>query len=233
MIRINRTRRLVIQTLLICVSVTVLTQGCKKTSPAVPSANVIIVNGCTGATHVVAKINNAVIPGANDLGFFDYTGYAPVTPNANVSVNFYQYAGNLLYGITSNFSSGKYYTVFAGGNSVSPGIVVTTDDRSNPQKGNTKLRFINLSPDNLNENFYVNGQKLDSNIEYMQCSQFFELKSDSMAIMAQDPLLTSAPYTAQLSKKLFDTGKIYTIMLTGTNTGSNTTVLRLTVIKNN
>ncbi len=222
------------QALLIGVSVAVFfMQSCKKSFTATLPANVIIVDGCTGATSVIARVNGTLVPNADGLGFFDYTGYKPVTANTNSNVSFYQYAGNLLCTTTSNFSAGSYYTVFAAGNTKTPAIVITTDDLSAPKKGYAKVRFINLSGDNYNEDFYIGGKKLDSNIVYSQCTSFVQVLPDSVNVLVQDPAYRSAPYIAQLTKKVFDTGRIYTIMLTGTYTGKNTTVLRLTVINNN
>src|ERR1700733_10827033 len=92
-----------IQALLIGVMVAIVfIQGCKKTTTSTPPANVIVVNGCTGTTQVIVKVNNSVVPNTDGLGFFDYTGYEPVTANINASVNFLQYAGNALCSTITN-----------------------------------------------------------------------------------------------------------------------------------
>ena len=230
-----RTRVSLVPALLMCASIAIVfLQGCHKKSDPVTYARVMFVNGCSGSATISAKVNNGSVQDVSTIIFPGYTGYRDVISNTNLKLDFYNTKGNLLSTGNTSLTTNTSYSFYAGGLAGASSVTITTDELSAPSKGKAKVRFINLSSDNLNEDFIVGGQKLDSNISYTICSPFHEITGgDSVNVLIHDPFYLQPAYVAQLSKKVFDTGKIYTIMLSGTYLGTNGAFLRLTVINNN
>jgi len=215
-------------------SVALFFSACNKdnSSPA-NTANVMFVNACNGSTNIEVKVNGSVVSAASNLAYFSYSGYQSVTSGTGVAVNFYLTAlGTPLVSGSPSFTTGSNYSVFAGGIVTSPTFVMASDDLSAPTSGYSKVRFINLSSDTLNESFYIAGLKLDSNVTMGTCTLFFEVAANtSAAVLIQDPLQPTK--LAQIASQAFVSGKIYTIMLSGTSTGTGTAILTPTVINNN
>ena len=210
--------------------------GCSKSNSG-PSniANVMFVDGCSAPSNIDTKINNVKLNAASNLSFFKSSGYLSVTAGTSVNINFYLTTGGTpLCNSTGALSAGNNYSVFVGGLVTGPSFVITLDTLTAPASGKAKIRFINLSSDTLYEKFSVGTQTLDSNITYTQCTPFYEVTATtSIGVSAVDPAQTSTPYLALLSNQAFIAGKIYTILLTGTHSGSGTSALTLTVINNN
>src|SRR5262249_51870794 len=141
--RKKRASLLLTKTLLICAPLAIVClPGCKKKSNATTYANVMFVNGCSGSANISAKANENIVNGGSGIIFPGYSVYGKVVANTSVTVNFYQVAGNKwLCSGTSNFSPNGNYTVYAGGLSTSPDVVITTDDVSAPKAGMAKVRF--------------------------------------------------------------------------------------------
>ena len=230
-----KTRVSIVLALLICASLAIVfLPGCKKKSDPVTYAKVMFVNGCSGSATISAKVNNSSVQDVSTIIFPGNTGYRNVISNTNLKLDFYGTKGSLLSTANTNLSTNANYSFYAGGLAGASSVTITTDELSAPSKGKAKVRFINLSSDNLNEDFIVGGQKLDSNIYYMVCSPFHEITGgDTVNVLIQDPFYVQPAYIAQLSKKVFAAGKIYTIMLSGTYLGTNGSFLRLTIINNN
>ena len=219
------------------VAIAVSFSGCSKSNNG-PSniANVTFVNGCNGSSNIDTKVNNTKLVAASNLAYFRYSGYQNVTAGASVAINlFLTNQGTPLCNGTPALTAGDYYSVFAGGIVTHPTFVVTTDDMTAPTTGNAKVRFINLSSDTLNESCFigVGTSKLDSNISAGTSTPFFEVAATTGAqVLLQDPLKPTV--LAEIASQPFSAGKIYTIMLTGTQYATTSGAgLTLTVINNN
>jgi hypothetical protein len=159
------------------------------------------------------------------------TAYVAVTPGTNVKHGFVIEDSNLpLASVNNDLAANNAYSVFATGTVTSPSAIVVTDDLRAPAAGNAKIRFINLSPDNLNESVYVGQAKLDSNVAFKQATPFREVTAGTYQIIVQDP--ANVPSSRTLSGQLLEAGKIYTLMTTGTIAGSGTAALTLTLVNN-
>jgi hypothetical protein len=207
----------------------------KKDSGPSNTASVMFVNGTAGTTGIYAKADNTALSGVSNLAFQASSGYQNLTAGTGVAINYYLTSlGTPLCNGTADLTAGIHYSVFAGGLITSPSFLVVTDDVSAPTSGNAKVRFVNLSSDNLNEAFSIGTQKIDSNVAFNTCTPYFQVSvASSVGILAADPLHLTASYIAQLSNQTFTSGKIYTILLTGTSTGTAASALSLTVISNN
>lgn len=209
--------------------------ACKKSTPA-PSntASVMFVHGCAaGATtiNLDGKANNAAVPGAANISFMKYSGYQNVTAGSNVLLSFFVTGLNQLDSQSVNLTANAHYSAFAGGSITQPSFVFATDDLTAPSSGMAKIRFVNLSPDGLNTSCYIGATKIDSNVTYKTCTPFFEVSPTTAKVEMVDQAVLSNSGII-LSQQLV-AGKIYTFMLTGSATGSGTSVLTLTAINNN
>jgi len=208
--------------------------GCgKKSSPAPSTANVMFVNAATGTTAVSVKLNGAAVSNATNLGFETSSGYRSVAAGSDNIV--FSVVGN---GITSplvsgsaSFAVGSHYSVFTGGLFTSPSFVAITDDITAPGAGKAKVRFINLSSDNMNASCYIGNTRLDSNIAYQACTPFIEVNVTTDKVTMLNPAAPTV--TAQLLNISFGAGKIYTVMLAGSSSGTGAAALALTIIGNN
>ena len=215
------------------VSVSILCFSCKKHSDTQPNVkfNVMFVNGCIGMTYMYGSVDGKMITVDNDLPFLTNTGYQIITTDSVLNFG-YQIPGSYGSGENIIFTAGQSYSVFLGG-SLTSGVdfSYSHDDLSPPAAGMAKVRFINLSVDSLNLNCFISGQKLDSNVSFGIITPFSQIAATTSgdAVFLQDP---SRPESAMLSGQSFESGQIYTVMLTGTLNGTLTSQLALTVINN-
>ena len=204
-----------------------------KSSPAT-TASVMFVHGCaSGTTNVSldAEIGGVKVNGATSLSFLSKSGYEQVTAGSGINLSFFVSGLSQLTNQTVSMTVNNHYSAFAGGSITSPGICYTTDDLTAPTSGMAKVRFVNLSPDNLNTNCYLGTVKVDSNIGYLACSSFHNVAAGTGLVGMYDQ--TTPSKSGVISSQTLVSGKIYTFMLTGTASGSGSSVYTLTLINNN
>lgn len=205
--------------------------ACKKNdSTPSNSASVMFVNGTAGADNVDATSNGTKVQSANNIAFLKGSGYQSVTAGSQTVSFQLTSLGTSLKSATANFAAGAHYSVFAGGIITSPSIVITTDDLSAPPSGMAKIRFINLSNDSLSETANLGTTAFATGITSQSSSSFTNVAAGSYTIKAGDPANIS---TVVSVAQQIDASKIYTVILTGTLSGSGTAGLTLTVFKNN
>ena len=217
------------------VAVTLGFTACKKKSdPAPTNANVMFVNGCAGATNIDAHVSGKTVNGATNIAFMKNSGYKQVAAGASLPVEFYLTGlGTQLNTSTQTLAIGAYYSVYSAGIVTNTSLVFTTDDLTAPtMTGKAKVRFINLSSDNLNTSCYIGSTKLDSNVASKSYTSFHEVAEGSSlkVAMIDQTILTNS---GQITGQTLSAGKIYTFMLTGAASGTGSSALTLTVINNN
>jgi len=208
--------------------------SCSKSSSSPNNATVMFVNGTAGASNISVSANNTTISAAANIGFGKNSGYQAVTAGSGVKIVFSIIESGLttpLVNGTQNLTVNTHYSIFSGGIITAPSIVITTDDLTPPTGNNAKVRFINLSSDNLNASCYIGNTILDSNITYDNFSPFLQISTITDKLTILDPV--SPTNTAQILNQYFGPGKIYTVILTGSSAGTGTAALNLTVIGNN
>ncbi len=208
----------------------------KKDSTPSNTARVMFVNGCAGAVAIDVAANSVNIPGATNIGFQKSSGYRAVTAGTGINLGVSINAGGLitpLISSTVSMMANTNYSVFTGGIFTKPNMLVVQDDMTTPPAGFSKIRFVNLSSDTLNENFYIGSTKIDSNIGYASYTPFRQVPVSTVpvTVLVQDPAQPTK--IAQLNSQTFVSGKIYTIVLTGTSTGTSSSALTLLVVPNN
>ena len=206
--------------------------SCHKSSAPLNSASVMFVNGCLYTSPVSVKANSVGVNGASGISFLRNSGYVYVPAGSGINLTFFQGTGAPLANHAENIAAPNHYTAFAGGDISDPKYIFTTDDLTSPSSGNAKLRFINLSPDNISETATLNYSVVANNISLNNVSAFSQLRAGKYTIGAFDPTNSGLIIDATDSI-LFQGGKIYTIMLTGSAAGSGTDGLIFSVIKNN
>lgn len=208
--------------------------SCKKDDNSSPTtAKVMFYNGSIGTNNIDGTVNAAKVSSATNIAFLNKTGYVDVATGA-VSVGYLLTATQTtLVNFAQNLSVGKYYSAFCGGIVNAPTLVFTTDDLTSPTSGNAKIRLVNLSPDSLNEAMYIgtNNTPLIQNVSAQTASAFSETPAGTVKITLQDPSKPTQQVT--LNNQNLASGKIYTIVLTGTATGIGTAALTPNVVNNN
>lgn len=119
--------------------------------------------------------------------------------------------------ISQSFSSGKYYSVFY---TDDKSAVTAEDDRTMPQSGKARVRFINLSSAiNSNVDFAVaGGSKLVSALSYKAASAYYDVDAAtafSLSVSGSSSVLLNIPASIQA-------GHIYTIYISGATTATVT-----------
>ncbi len=206
--------------------------SCKK-SDNTPSnsASAMFVNGCTGTTNVNATSGTTSVSGASNIAFMKSSGYQYVTAGTDSIAFVLTSLGTPLKTGIAALTANTHYSVFVGGLVTAPSFVVTTDDLSATTSGNAKVRFVNLSNDSLSETADVGSTAFATAIGSQSASSFSEVTAGSYTIKAGDPANIST--VVSLGPTQLSAGKIYTVILTGTLTGTGTSGLTLTVIGNN
>lgn len=224
-------------------SATLFATSCKKDkdpepttptpTPEAPAARVKFVNACINSNTVNVKIADTNFSAVSGLTFLQSTDYLKTAVGNNLAIAFwYSNSGITLATGTRTLNDDASYTAYVGG--VTPGtapFVITDDYLSAPASGKAKVRFINLSNEDFNMDFYVGGPKLDSVIATQEYTPFYEVTAGSKNVIIADP--AQIGYTLTNNGFNFEAGKIYTFMLTGLKNGTNDAELKITVLNNN
>lgn len=199
--------------------------------PATKVAKARFMNTCISSSALKVSLNNTPVSSITGLSYLQSTGYLDLAPATGVTTSFVLQTSNVnLVEAKQDYTVNTYYSVFATGIVNTPSIFVTTDDMS-VSATTAKVRFINLSPDNLNEDVYVGDKKIDSAVVYKEATAFNPVNPGTYKIILQDP--NDVPSGITLPSQAFAAGKIYTIILTGLKGGSGDAQLKATVITNN
>lgn len=209
--------------------------SCKKSSnnPPANSASVMVVNGCTGTanTGVTVTAGGTAIGNASNMAFLKTSGYQYITAGSSVNIVYNLTGVGTLVNGTLSATTDQHYSVFAGGSITHPTYLAASDDLT-VVSGMAKVRFVNLSPDALNEKCYIGNVAIDSNISANSIGQYHSIAAATGTTVTMDDPATFPANLAQLSSTTFSAGKVYTVMLTGTAVGSGAPGLAITVITN-
>lgn len=212
---------------------TIAFASCKKEEgqPA-NTARVMFVNGCaSGADNAISvNVGNTTVNNGSNLNFLGSTGYQNVPAGQNTASFKVSGLGTALASGNVNFAVNQTYSVFLGGIINAPVFVYAPDDLAPPATG-AKVRFVNLSADNITTDCYVGNLKVDSNRTYTSVGAFVNIPAGSANVLMLD--VTKPTMQGQLNAYNFMSGKIYTVMFTGLSTATGNSALRLTVLTHN
>lgn len=212
--------------------------SCKKkdNDPAPPpppaeTARVMLFNGCLSSGKLSVRLNDTLIPGAGSVEFPGRSGYWEVGPGDAQKVSFL--LENSMVSLISqhvDFKLNQSYTVFVGGMITDPVVVAGQDDLSDPGAQQARVRFVNLSPDELNETAFVGNQHIGSDVKTGEITPFTLIPAGTANVIAQDP--NKIPLSRNLEHN-FVAGRVYSVVLTGTGTGTQDAALKLHVLQHN
>lgn len=211
--------------------------ACKKEEnnppppPAPEAARVMFFNGCLSSGSLAVRLNDTLVPGAGSVTFPGRTGYFDVGPGAAQKVSFVLENSNVsLVNKNMDLNKDQSYTVFAGGVITNPVIAAGQDDLSDPGSGQARVRFVNLSPDDLNETAFVGSLHVGSDVKTGQMTPYILIPAGTANVIAQDP--SNIPMSRTLEHNFVE-GRVYSIVLTGTGTGTQEAALKLNVVQHN
>lgn len=213
--------------LLVALGATLAFTACKKNDDdknASPKARVMFVHGALDADSLRGRVNNQTIA---TMPFLGSSGYMSVDAGSAAIDFVYTGSGSTFQTTSINLVANNSYSVFAGGSANTKVIVSKTDDLTAPSSGKAKVRFVNLSPDNVNAVAYVGNTTLDT-FALGTLTEFREVN-----VGAQTVTVGVLPSVASLNNFNITAGKIYTFMFSGTLNGNGNTALKLTAITHN
>jgi hypothetical protein len=205
--------------------------SCSKSNSSAPTtASVMFVDGCAGTTNVNISVNNTQIAAASNLAFLKNTGYQQVTPGTDSITFILANLGTPLKTATNALTAKVNYSVFVGGLITGSTFVILNDDLTAPSSGNAKIRFVNLSTDADTVTANVGNTAIATGIVSQGSSPFTQIAAGSYTIKAGDP--SNINTVVSVGPQQLNAGSIYTVMLTGTLSGTGISGLTLTVITN-
>lgn len=212
--------------------------ACKKDKittppPAPTTAKVMFVNTMVSSPELKVEVNDAAINGAQNLTLLANSGYVDVTPGTAVKTEFIIAESNeVILNQNYDYTVNRNYSVFATGSLTERASLMLQDDLTAPASGKAKVRFINLSKQNLSETIAIGSTVIGQAVNYLSSTGFVEVTASSSAnINASDPTQIGLNQTLQAQN--LEAGKLYTVMLTGIENGNNNNALKLTLIANN
>ena len=206
--------------------------SCSKNNNApANSSGVMFVNGCAG-TNVDMKADGKLVQGATGIGFQKTSGYRYLTAGSAVNIAFYLVDGTPLVSSAVNMTASKNYSIFTGGLVTSPTFLLVSDDLSSPtSSSNAKIRIVNLSHDSLNITAYAGTNSFASGVGINSASAFSQVQAGLYELKAGDPANISTVISA--GNQMLSAGKIYTLLYTGSQSGSGLSALKISLVNNN
>ena len=206
--------------------------SCKKNDgPPANTAPVMFVHGWSPTAKIDTKVNGVVVQGAEGIAFQKTSGYKYITAGPTVNIAFFVTdQGDQVTNQTVNLTSGKNYSVFVGGRLTQPTFLLTQDDLSTPTSSSARIRLVNLSPDSLSLTASA-GSNFATNVGINSASAFTAVPAGQYDLKVVDPSNVSTAVI--LPSQVLSAGKIYTLMLTGSQSGTGNAALKVALLNNN
>lgn len=198
--------------------------------PSTPKANVMFGNVSVDVTSATAKINGTAVSSASNMAFLASTGYIAVDPATNATLAFATSSNLTLKSTNATLNANNNYSVFLTGDITKPDVAFATDDLTNPTTGKAKVRFFHLASDTLKLTATVDTTTIATGITTKNVSNFVEVPAGTWSIVVADP--TAIHQTLTLSGQQLAAGKIYTVIKTGIQGGTNNAGYKLTLLTN-
>lgn len=209
--------------------------GCSKKDTAVNNnAAVMFVNACASGTvnlTMDGRVNDVTASGASQLKFLSHSGYVTI-PAGNAKLSFFASGLSDLVSAREELTATQHYSAFCSGTFINPRFVFTADNLTKPSSGKAKIRFANLVADSISVNCYFGNSELVTNLGTDKVSDFIEIPAGTGKVLMQDTSTAHATNLGIITSQQFAADKIYTVMFTGTSTGTGTSGFTLTVFNN-
>ncbi len=202
--------------LIIALLLTISFTSCKKSAPVVTPASALnAINAAVTSSPQDFYLDNTKV-NASPLAYTQSTGYFTTTGSSQVTFKTSS-TGVVNNSFLATFTPGQYDSVYFTDDG---SVVATIDDRTAPQAGKARVRFINLSSYvNANVDFLIaGGGTLVSGLLYKTPSAYNDVTATSAFTLnsagTSTVLLNIHPTLA--------VGKIYTIYIAGTTSATLT-----------
>ena len=181
-----------------------------------PVSALTVINGAPDAPAFDFVLNEDLVLPVNVPYGERMLYFYPFSRNYLVRFYIHKTFTNPLYSTKINLNRGKYHSLFLVGTvSDSLSSLLIEDDLTKPRAGNSKVRFINLSPDAGGLNFSLTEDSLfASKIEFKQYTDFYEVPMGEYKakLKTSTDFLIQKNYTFELK---LEEGKIYTVWARG------------------
>jgi len=219
--KIKTPKNLLFTALMACLAICVLSiSSCSKGSDSVGvSAYVMAVNSAQASAPQDFYVDNAKANGSA-MAYTQNSGYITVSSGSHNA----QFRTSNTTTVNTSFSlsasPGAYYTVFYTDDNTATSY---QDDRTQPQSGNARVRFINVSSAlNSNVDFTTStGTAVVSKLAYKAASAYTEVAAATtfkLNATGSTTVLLNIPVTLQA-------GKLYTIFISGATSATITYTL--------
>jgi hypothetical protein len=128
-------------------------------------------------------------------------------------------------------TAGNHYSIFAGGIITKPTFLLTTDDLSAPASSSAKIRVVNLASDSLNITGTAGTNNVATNVTSNTASAFSPITAGQYVIKVGDPAKLST--VVSTNSVMLAAGKIYTLIYTGSESGTGVSAINVTLLNNN
>lgn len=205
--------------------------ACKKNNtPAPTTANVMFMNGCSGATSVDVSSGINKVAGATNIAFEKNSGYKSLNAGTDSMAFILSSLGTPLKTSTQSLTAGNSYSAFLGGIITNPTFIFLNDDLSSPPSGYAKIRFVNLTTDDSLMTAYAGATVIASNVGYQGYTSFMQVPAGPYVIKAGET--NNIGTVVATGTQQLGSGNIYTVVMTGTVNGSGSSAFAITIITN-
>ncbi len=166
------------------------------------------------------------------LSYGDHTNYV-AAPSGIKKAEFKNSANdNVLASTDVTLTDKKSYTVFLAGPVANAEVLTLEDDLTAPVAGKARVRFVNLSADNVLWDIQLaGGDKLATQRAYKSATTFMDVAPGDLTYQLVNPADAEHPIT--LPVLTVQVGKIYTIWIKGSRNGVGSAALSATIIEHN
>jgi hypothetical protein len=185
-------------------------------SPDTPSLDVYV-SGNGAKDNLVYPGNTGYL--TIDAGFLDVRLQLTAPPHT------------ILYEAQHDFAEDDYYTLFIDDTMSNLDWIMLTDDLSTPASGQTRLRFLHLSPDAPAIDITTQtGTVLFPDHIFEEVTPFTDFAAGTYDLQVRNAGTTNVLF--DIPPRTFQAGKVYTIFLKGLVAGTGTQALGVQVITN-
>lgn len=195
------------------------------------SANVMAVHAATDAKSANFFLDNTKMTN-NPISYGENTAYVSVASGKRKASFKGGENNDVLVSNSVTLENKKNYTVFFAGTVAAPEVFNLEDDLKAPSAGKARVRFVNLSPDEIKLDIKLKaGEKLATARGYKSASNFMEVDPGNLTYEVLNNTDNSVVFTTPEFN--IQQGKSYTIWIKGSKNGVEHAALGANLISHN
>ncbi len=189
-------------------------------TPSAPQTRIMFAHTTISVDTIRILVNDTPLVGTAVIPYAGNTGYVAMNPGSKKIA--FTLANNLpLTDTTVNLSADQAYSMFSTGTVINVQKMIIQDDLSAPKAGHAKVRFVNMSVDTFSYNAFVGAgdtAELGTNIMHKGFTGFSEFVAGSYNLQMERVKDSGPADIVQIPNYQLASGKIYTILLSGSMT---------------